>query len=244
MAPPQDQAIEIPLFGQLRVRRDAIGVPGPRSRKSRALPAFLMATVRPYRREKLCELFWDLPANPKAALRWALTRIRKAVDSAVRPRIIAGRERVAFDGAGLNVDLRAIRTCLSDAAASYAELEDAARRLGEDLLDGARRGSTRLDGAGDAAFASWLAAEREDAAVIRAGVLGRLARPPDAPRGAVQTWLRLREEAAPDDGSAKAVPSVGAPRRRVHLRARRIGFAGCGTGPRSPEPRWAPVRRR
>ncbi|WP_237399871.1 hypothetical protein [Rhodovulum visakhapatnamense] len=101
-----------------------------------------MATGRPYRREKLCELFWDLPADPKAAVRWALTGIRKAVDSAVRPRIIADRERVAFDGAGLNVDLRAIRTCLSDAAASYAELEDAARRLGEDLLDGARRGST------------------------------------------------------------------------------------------------------
>ncbi|WP_243837480.1 hypothetical protein [Rhodovulum visakhapatnamense] len=117
----------------------------------------------------------------------------------------------------------------------------------------ARIFSTGPDGAGDAAFASWLAAEREDAAVIRAGVLGRLARHPDAPRGAVQTWLRLWEEAdpeaaragaAPDDGSAKAVLSVGAPRRRVHLRARRIGFAGCGTGPRSPEPRWAPVRRR
>ncbi|RAP41594.1 hypothetical protein BYZ73_10060 [Rhodovulum viride] len=86
---------------------------------------------------------------------------------------------MAFDDEGLSADRQAIRTRLGDAAASFDELEDAARRLGEVFLDA-------LDGSGGAAFASWLVAERENAAVIRAEVLEPPARHPDTPRGAVQ----------------------------------------------------------
>ncbi|MAE91528.1 MAG: alpha/beta hydrolase, partial [Pelagibaca sp.] len=89
------EALSISLLGELRVFRAGEELPLPASRKARALLAFLIATGRPHRRERLCELFWDLPDDPKAALRWALSKLRKVVDSAGHPRIIADRERVS-----------------------------------------------------------------------------------------------------------------------------------------------------
>jgi DNA-binding SARP family transcriptional activator len=47
----------------------------PPSKKTRALLAFLAVTPRPQRRERLCEIFWDLPDDPKGALRWSLSKI-------------------------------------------------------------------------------------------------------------------------------------------------------------------------
>ena len=89
--------LQISLLGELRVTSPDMEVPLPASRKARALLAFLVATGRPHRRERLCELFWDLPDDPKAALRWSLSKLRKVVDAPERPRIIADRERVYFD---------------------------------------------------------------------------------------------------------------------------------------------------
>ncbi|MEQ9567930.1 MAG: hypothetical protein RLN85_19330, partial [Pseudomonadales bacterium] len=55
------QALEISLLGELRVRAMGQEIVLPASKKARALLAFLVATGRPHRRERLCELFWDLP---------------------------------------------------------------------------------------------------------------------------------------------------------------------------------------
>ena len=170
---------KISVLGELRVCDDGGDVPLPASKKARALLAFLVATDRPHRRERLCEMFWDLPDDPKAALRWALSKLRKAVDCPGRARIIADRERVRFDSDGLEVDLRDIRRRLREDpdALSLKDLEEAARRLGSIVLDG-------LDGAGDDTFGSWLMAERQDATADRIEVLRRLVRHPGASRAA------------------------------------------------------------
>ena len=97
--------LEITLLGELKVVRDGQEMALPSSRKARALLAFLITTQRPHRRERLCELFWDLPDDPKAALRWSLSKLRKVVDSADHLRIIADRERVSFETSGMDVDI-------------------------------------------------------------------------------------------------------------------------------------------
>lgn len=171
----------------------------PASRKARALLAFLVATGRPHRRERLCELLWDLPDDPKAALRWALSKLRAVVDAPDRPRIVADRERVRFAADGVAVDLRDIHDRLrqeSDAIA-IPDLEAMAQSLELVPLDG-------LDGAGDEAFDSWLTAEREDARLARAAVLRQLATDPRTTSLAREKWARLWREADPEGAAAGA----------------------------------------
>ena len=82
-----EQDLEISLFGELQVSRRGERTSLPASKKARALLAFLVTTGRPHRRERLCELFWDLPDDPKAALRWSLSKLRKVVDTPERLRV-------------------------------------------------------------------------------------------------------------------------------------------------------------
>jgi len=187
------QHLEISLLGELRVLSCGKEVSLPASRKARALLAFLVATGRPHRRERLCELFWDLPDDPKAALRWALSKLRKAVDEPDRVRIVADRERVQFVPGEIQVDITDIHARLRDRInpPDAGELEQMAGRLERVLLDG-------LDGAGDDSFDAWLTAEREDARTAQAEVLKRLAIHPDIGTIAARKWTRLWEETDPE----------------------------------------------
>jgi pimeloyl-ACP methyl ester carboxylesterase len=228
--------LRISLLGELRVGAAGAEMALPASRKARALLGFLAATGRPHRRERLCELFWDLPDDPKAALRWSLSKLRKVVDSPERPLIVADRERVLFDTREVEVDIRDIHTRLREAEGllSAAELEAMARGLEQVLLDG-------LDGAGDTAFDAWLTAEREDAAAARIAVLRQLTRHPEVAPAAAKKWLRLWREADPE-GAAAAEPLPGpaaVPRpdppglgeaEDSPLRAQRIGFCEVRDG--------------
>lgn len=191
-APASAAKLEIYLLGELRVVRNGTDVPLPASKKARALLAFLAETGRPHRRERLCELFWGLPDDPKAALRWSLSKLRKVVDDQEQVRIVADYERVAFDTEGLHIDIRDTYARLQQGAAdlSVAQLEDLAQRLDGVLLDG-------LDSAGDGAFHSWLAAVREDSRAARIKVLRLLATHSGISAEAVSKWMRLWREIDP-----------------------------------------------
>ncbi|KZM49194.1 alpha/beta hydrolase [Labrenzia sp. OB1] len=191
------QDLEISLLGELRVLSSGEEVSLPASRKARALLAFLIATGRPHRRERLCELFWDIPDDPKAALRWALSKLRKTVDGPDEVRIVADRERVQFVPGGIRVDITDIHARLRDKdnPPAVEDLERMAHRLERVLLDG-------LDGAGDDTFDAWLTAEREDARTAQVEVLKRLATHPDTGSTAARKWMRLWAEADPDDADA------------------------------------------
>lgn len=199
---------EVLLLGELRVSRQGVEVPLPASRKARALLAYLIATGRPHRRERLCELFWDLPDDPKAALRWSLTKLRKVVDGPDRLRIIADRERVAFDAAGAFIDIHDVYERLRRNAKelSVVELEGMALQLDAVVLDG-------LDGAGDEVFDSWLAAEREDACAARVRVLELLATHSGVSAVSAAKWMRLWRDADPEAASvARPQPVMFGPR--------------------------------
>lgn len=98
-------------LGTMDLRVDGVARPLPASRKTRALLAYLALEPRRHRRERLCELLWDIPDDPRAALRWSLTKIRPLLDR--EDRLLAGREDVALDPFDLVVDVAQMRAALA-----------------------------------------------------------------------------------------------------------------------------------
>lgn len=237
-----EETIRISLFGGLRVFQGTEEIALPASRKARALLAFLVATGRPHRRERLCELFWDLPDDPRAALRWSLSKLRKVVDLPDRPRIIADRERVFVDLEGVETDLKQVQVLANSEGPppGIADLERLVAILDQAFLDG-------LDGVGDEGLDSWLRAERSDAEAARIVALRALAAHPDMPAVSATKWRRLWHEADPAGAAADdfdAGPSgartphrtpieradrAAAARSRA-LQAQRIGFCDVPDG--------------
>lgn len=171
--------LTIRLLGEIEVCRDDSVQPLPPSRKTRALLAYLALTARPHRRERLCSLFWEIPHDPRGALRWSLSRLRPLVDEPDRPRIEADRETVGFAASDAEIDVLAVRRALAGGTEtlSTATLEALAARFRGELLEG-----QDLPDLHD--FQAWLVAEREDARRLQAQLLEalveRLAEQPEA----------------------------------------------------------------
>jgi pimeloyl-ACP methyl ester carboxylesterase/DNA-binding SARP family transcriptional activator len=199
--------LNISLLGQLRVLVAGSEAVLPASKKARALLAFLVATGRPHRRERLCELFWDLPDDPKASLRWALSKLRRAIGSPEESHIVADRERVFFDPGGVRIDIHEIRAVLSDRGENVplATLEQMVRQLDDSFLDG-------LDDAGDEAFNAWLAAERADADTTRVELLKRILTHPHTQPLAARKWRTMLRAIDPDTADAIECTGKGATR--------------------------------
>jgi pimeloyl-ACP methyl ester carboxylesterase len=124
----------------------------PGSAKTRALLAYLAATGREHRRETLCSLFWNMPDDPKGALRWSLSKLRQAVDDPDQPRLVADRETVRLDLTGARCDFAEISGAAD--GDDVASLESAGAIRGEFAAGLNLRGCEEFD--------SWLAATRED----------------------------------------------------------------------------------
>src|SRR5690348_6314134 len=81
--------LQVRLVGPVSVLRDGAPVALPRSRKVLALLAFLTLDPSPQSRSRLCDLLWDAPNDPRAELRWCLSKLRSVVDGPDRRRVIA-----------------------------------------------------------------------------------------------------------------------------------------------------------
>ncbi len=182
--------LEIRLFGELRLIRSGVDTVLPPSRKARAVLAYLILTNRPQRRERLCEMFWDLPDDPRGSLRWALSKIRALVNDPVTTRIEADRDRVAFAPRAVKIDYAEIKSTLSEGKTKLPVLCDIATTLAQPFLDG-------LDIPGSEVFQTWLIAEREEAAGLYRSVLERIVLHPDADDHERVKWARLWLSAAP-----------------------------------------------
>jgi DNA-binding SARP family transcriptional activator len=69
------------LLGDTALLCNGAPRPLPKSRKTRALLAFLAMQARPVRREALCDLLWESAADPRAALRWSLSKLRPLLET-------------------------------------------------------------------------------------------------------------------------------------------------------------------
>ena len=144
--------LELSLIGEIAVRRDGHQLALPASAKTRALLAYLAATAREHRRETLCSLFWNVPDDPKGALRWSLSKLRQAVDEPEAPRLMANRDMVRLELAGVRSDFATLAAAAEQD--DVAALEAAAAIRGEFAPGLSLRGCEEFEG--------WLLAARED----------------------------------------------------------------------------------
>src|SRR5713101_5330012 len=103
------ELLRVSVLGSLAVLRQGTRMQLPPSKKTRALLAYLAVTARPHSRDRLCAMFWNVPDDPRAALRWSLSRLRPLVDEPDCRRIIADREKVGFDLGRATVDILSMR---------------------------------------------------------------------------------------------------------------------------------------
>jgi DNA-binding SARP family transcriptional activator/pimeloyl-ACP methyl ester carboxylesterase len=165
--PAVNPTLAIRVLGEFEILKGTIPQTFPQSRKSRALLAYLILTGRRHRRERLCDLLWDVPDDPRGSLRWSLSKLRALVDEPGHERIVADREYVYFDPKGATVDLLEIRRELAGGGAHVFPTEHllrlAAQFRGELLED--------LAVSGHPDFESWLLTEKEAARRTRASLL-------------------------------------------------------------------------
>ena len=130
--------LQIRLLGELEVSVGGRVMPLPQSKKTRALLGYLVLTGREHRRERLCELLWDVADDPRAALRWSLTKLRELIDEPGSPRLVADREHVAVNTRTTYVDAVEVGQLLgaSPEGAATANLEAARALFRGELLEG------------------------------------------------------------------------------------------------------------
>lgn len=159
--------LKVTVLGAMELGGPAGAIKLPSSRKTRALLAYLALSDRPQRREHLCDLFWDNRSDdPRAALRWSLSKLRPVLDGGVK-RLLADRETVMIDPSQMDVDLHRAASLVDHPSATVGDLVWATQALRQPLLAGVSFPGTER-------FEIWLAAERAAAERIRRQLLHQL----------------------------------------------------------------------
>jgi pimeloyl-ACP methyl ester carboxylesterase/DNA-binding SARP family transcriptional activator len=163
------ELLHVSVVGDLAVLRGQAQVRLPSSKKTRALLAYLAVTARPHSRERLCSMFWSVPDDPRAALRWSLSHLRPLVDEPDCRRLIADRDKVELDVSRVAVDILSLRRIAQKGvdAMPIDALKRSIETLEGDFLEG-------LDLADCHAFQSWCIGEREETRRLRVRLLTAL----------------------------------------------------------------------
>lgn len=161
--------LEIHLLGELEARRAGKALPLPASKRTRALLGYLVVTGQPHSRAHLCDLLWESPDDPRAALRWSLAKLRPLLDEPDARRIVADRERVCFEPAGARVDWVLVRASLAGGVqrVSEEELRGVAAAFRGEFLEGLELPDCHR-------YHLWYLAEREAVRAVRVSVLAAL----------------------------------------------------------------------
>ena len=175
--------LQLGMLGVLTVAHDGRPLELPASRKVRALLAYLAMTPRPTPRQRLCELLWDNTADPRAELRWHLSKLRAVVGAA---RIRQDEDCVRLDLADCVVDAREVQRQVQSGVAALS-----ASRLRE--LQGFFRGEflegLELDHC--PAFTAWLVGQRRSFRDWRLALLEQLAHSSEESLGHIEKWLEV-----------------------------------------------------
>lgn len=167
--------LEIDVLGGLSVRRKGKPVKLPASRKARAMLALLLLTEKPQHRERLCDLFWEGPDDPRGALRSAIWKLRRLLNDPEAERIVADREWVRFEPIDVKIDYKCLTECAQrDEELAGQEFADVRAALDQPLLAG-------LDLPDHPSYQAWLTAMREEAETLRAQLLPDLGARTGAP---------------------------------------------------------------
>jgi DNA-binding SARP family transcriptional activator len=178
------------MLGPLAVFRNGVSLELPASRKARALLGYLALASRPVGRAQLCELLWDIPNDPRAELRWCLSKLRTILDEPKRRRVVGRDDTVSL----------ALDDCFVDAAIvasaggrSREELDTGRLRALASLFEGEFLAGLEVDRS--LHFQTWLNAQRRRFKSMQTELLDRLARA--LPHGSeeairvLEKWLEI-----------------------------------------------------
>jgi TolB-like protein len=149
----------------------------------RALLAYL-AVNDGAARSTLCDLFWEVPNDPRGELRWCLSKIRGIVDDADARRVESSNDRIVLNVSDCFVDSLQIDSMLKPgvAAIDLPALRTACDLFGGEFLEG-------LQLSGSARFNSWLLTQRHRYKAQQLAILARLCDLLD--RGSEEHFRRL-----------------------------------------------------
>ena len=193
-------ALEIRTLGPLRVSRGGVLSALPASRKVRGLIAYLALASRPQTRAHLCELLGDIPNDPRAELRWCLSKARAVLDAPGQRTIATQGDTVRLELAGSFVDAIEIEAAMRSGIATLGaeRLHALCLLFAGDFLDG-------LEIERSPHFNGWLLGQRRRFRACHIAVLEHLVDTlgveSEATVGHLETWLRL----APYDRRAHEV---------------------------------------
>lgn len=186
--------LEILLLGPVAVCRNGRPVALARSRKLRALLSILVIEGRSVSRTWLCDLLWDRPNDPRAELRWHLSKLRQILDEPTRPRVLSDEDEIGVDLEGCVVDALEVLTVEQGHPPSPERLKELAA-----LYRGPFLGDLELSGA---PAEQWLTAQRRRFASCRIVILKQLAAALPADSGDIEPHLERWLELAPFDVDA------------------------------------------
>lgn len=167
----------------MEVSCDGNPVALPPSRRTRSLLAFLAITARPHRRDRLCEIFWQAPDDPRGALRWSLSKIRSLVNDSESERLLTDRERVTLLTQDIVIDIHSAASKVEDSSTTLIELLNINTQLEEPFLDGENLPEQEL-------FEQWLGGEKKEIERVRGKLMARLSRHPDVAVPEQLDWAR------------------------------------------------------
>lgn len=204
--------LELRVLGELEVWCAGTRLELPKSIKTRALLAYLALSSGPQRRERLCDLLWDVTDDRRGALRWSLSKLRRVVDDGVA-RLDATRTHVELRHDALEVDWLMVRRDAANLESLPVErLEALAGMYRGELLEDIAQPDFEV-------FDAWMTAHRTDARALRLRLLERLverlASTPERALEYARTWLVVD----PQDARASAAVE------------RLIAARGTGSGP-------------
>ncbi len=213
-------SVRVHLLGALAVLVNGQPVTLPRSRKTRAIFAYLLLCARPVRRERLCELFFPVPDDPRAALRWSLSKIRQMLGDAA-PLLVCARDHVALDAGPIETDIASLRAALDRRTMSAHAAADAM----EAPLAG-------LDGVGGELYDAWLNAERADLDRVRRAAL-LMAAEQTLPPARSELFREAAAAIGAEAGESATLPRAAEQVVRYCLAQDgvRIAYACAGAGP-------------
>ncbi len=184
-------ALALTFLGGLSVESEGAAVELPRSRKTRALLAYLALSPRPRRRSALCTMFWERPDDPKGALRWSLSKIRPLLRTEDDCLVVADGDFIRIDTSDIGIDARNLLGAAADPEPWPASELERLATSGE-LLEG-----FSLAGCPD--FELWLAEQREDIRQARLRVFDTLCQHYAAQPERALEFARAAAELAADD---------------------------------------------
>src|SRR5262245_38005486 len=210
MADKSKPTLEMRVLGGFAVHCNGDEVQLPQSRKTRALLAYLAVSNHPQRRERLCEMFWDLPDDPRGSLRWSLSKLRQIEPLKEPAALSADRNTVTLHGHAIRLDLQIVKAVSTRELGSLevSELESLTRFFrGEFLEDLSLPRCPK--------FEEWRVAWINEANMLKARILRTLIGRLESDATRALPHVRALQSMYPDDASLDSMMQAVTQRART-----------------------------